>query len=264
MFDYLGKHPARAKRFANAMKATTAGQLDTPMSGTKAFSWASIGSGTVVDVGGSEGHASMELAEAFPSLSFIVQDRPEVISGAQSKVPPSLQSRVSFMAHDFFTEQPVKADCYLFRRIFHNWPDAYCVRILRNLIPALQPGARIVINDNVMPEPNTVGLLAERKIRYILHVLTYLYSLTIVVRRTCSCSHFLIHENGKVMTGCRCSTKQILDSFLLTLLPSRALLLVSLKPFGILELIVVVRSNQSSMLTGSSSECICLEIQIKI
>ena len=171
MFDCLGKHPARAKRFANAMKAMTAGQPNTPMSDTKAYHWASIDSGTVVDVGGSEGHVSIELAKSFPSLKFIVQDRPEVISGAQAKVPPGLQSRVTFMAHDFLNEQPVEANCYLFRRIFHNWPDAYCVRILQNLIPALQPGARIVINDNVMPEPNTVGLIAERKIRYFSSIL---------------------------------------------------------------------------------------------
>ena len=61
-------------------EAITAYQLDMPMSDTKAFPWASIGSGTVVDVGGSEGKVSMELAESFPRLSLIVQDRPEVIS----------------------------------------------------------------------------------------------------------------------------------------------------------------------------------------
>ena len=165
MFDYLGKHPARAKRFANAMKAATAGQPQDSLHDIKSYSWASIGSGTVVDVGGSEGHISTALAESYPSLKFIVQDRPEVVSGAESKVPPGLQDRVTFMAHSFLEEQPVKADCYLFRRIFHNWPDSYCVQILRNLVPALQPGARIVINDNVMPEPNTLPILSERKVR---------------------------------------------------------------------------------------------------
>ena len=165
MFDYLGKHPARATRFANAMRAITASQLDSPISDIARYPWASIGAGTVVDIGGSNGHVSMALAECFPSLKFIVQDRPEVISGAHSRVPSTLQSRVSFMAHNFLTEQPIQADCYLFRRIFHNWPEAYCIRILQNLRPVLQAGARIVINEIIMPEPNSLGLVEERKLR---------------------------------------------------------------------------------------------------
>lgn len=41
------------------------------------------------------------------------------------------------MATDFLeTEQPVKdADVYFMRAVLHNWPDEYCVRILRNLLP---------------------------------------------------------------------------------------------------------------------------------
>ena len=129
------------------------------------YAWEAIGTGTVVDVGGSEGHISIKLAEAYPALSFVVQDRPEVIANAQSKVPPNVAGRITLMAHDFFTEQPVKADAYLFRFIFHNWSDVYCVKILRKLIPALTPGARIVVNDHIMPEPRALPLLKERNIR---------------------------------------------------------------------------------------------------
>lgn len=52
---------------------------------------------------------------------------------------------------DFFTEQPVTADLYYFRTVFHNWADKYCVKILRALIPALRPGARILIHERVLP-----------------------------------------------------------------------------------------------------------------
>jgi len=53
---------------------------------------------------------------------------------------------------DFFTEQPSVADVYYFRWIFHNWSDKYCIQILRNLIPSLRPGARIVIHERVLPD----------------------------------------------------------------------------------------------------------------
>lgn len=33
--------------------------------------------------------------------------------------------------------------------ILHDWPDAECISILRSLIPALRPGARVVFIDYV-------------------------------------------------------------------------------------------------------------------
>lgn len=73
------------------------------------------------------------------------------------------------MAHDFFTEQPVVgADVYLFRWIMHNWSDKYCVKILRCLIPALKPGAKIIVNDNVLPQPGEVSKWKESRLRQVL------------------------------------------------------------------------------------------------
>jgi hypothetical protein len=65
-----------------------------------------------------------------------------------------------------FVQQPVKnADVYFFRLIFHNWSDKYCVQILQNLVPALKKATRIVINDNVLPEPGELPVWREEKIR---------------------------------------------------------------------------------------------------
>lgn len=64
---------------------------------------------------------------------------------------------------DFFSVQPVRdADIYFFRCVFHNWSDKYSVKILQNLIPALKPGAKVLVNDLVMPEPNTLVPTVER------------------------------------------------------------------------------------------------------
>ena len=91
-----------------------------------------------------------------------------MVAGASSQAPQDVSDRVTFMAHDFMTEQPVKgADAYLFRWIFHNWSDKYCVKILRNLIPALKDGAHIIIQDNCLPEPNTLSYSDEAKIRSV-------------------------------------------------------------------------------------------------
>ncbi len=120
----------------------------------------------MVDVGGSHGSISIAIARSFPSLHFIVQDRPQVVQEGEAKLPADLQDRVTFMEHDFFNEQPVKyADIYLLRWILHDWSDAYAVRILRALVPALKPGARVLICEQVLPEPETLSPYQARGLR---------------------------------------------------------------------------------------------------
>ena len=96
----------------------------------------------------------------------MVQDLPKAIDSGASTLPSSLSNRVKLTPHDFFTEQPVKdADVYLFRWILHNWSDEYCIKILRNLVPALKNGAMIVVNDICLPEPGTTGWWQEERLR---------------------------------------------------------------------------------------------------
>jgi len=43
------------------------------------YSWETLGSATVVDVGGGVGGMSLDLAKKFPQLRFVLQDRAPVI-----------------------------------------------------------------------------------------------------------------------------------------------------------------------------------------
>ena len=124
-----------------------------------------MGDGLVVDVGGAEGFMSIVIAEKYPSFNFIVQELLEVAKNTQKNLPNSLTGRVKFEEHDFFTEQTITADVYLFRQIFHDYPNDYCVKILRQLIPTLKPGTRILLVDNVVPEPGIIPASAEKQIR---------------------------------------------------------------------------------------------------
>ena len=116
------------------------------------YDWKSFGESTVVDVGGSHGSLSIAIAKEFLSLRCVVQDRPEVIGSCQESLPLDLHDRVSFMAHDFFKEQPLKgANIYMLRWILHDWSEKYAARILHNLVPALKPGARVLVLEQVLP-----------------------------------------------------------------------------------------------------------------
>ena len=54
-------------------------------------------------------------------------------------------------AHDFFTPQPVtNASVFLLRNIMHDWPDKYCLQILRHLRASATPNTRLVIVDSLL------------------------------------------------------------------------------------------------------------------
>ena len=115
------------------------------------FGWGSLGKATVVDVGGGHGPVSISLAEAFPDLRFIVQDLPSVLEGVPANLPAVQKGQVSFMAYNFLEAQLFKgAEVYFFRAVFHNWPDDYCIKILRNQIPALRHGTHLIINESTL------------------------------------------------------------------------------------------------------------------
>ena len=90
------------------------------------------------------------------------------LSTFESTVPDNLKSRISFQAQDILEPNTLHgADVYLLRSILHDWSDKYAILILKNLVPALKDGARILIADFIMPEqgkgPNWVERLSTTK-----------------------------------------------------------------------------------------------------
>lgn len=98
---------------------------------------------------------------------MIVQDLPEIVAAGEATLPDELGGQVKFMAHDFFTPQPVEANIYMLRFVLHNWPDKYAVRILRNLLPTLKKEGKILIMDAVSLPPKQLPLLQEKMVRYV-------------------------------------------------------------------------------------------------
>lgn len=126
---------------------------------------------------------SIGLAKQFPNLHFIVQDFEDVVAGGPKHVPAEISDRITFMGYDMMTTQPSKdADIYFFRAIFHNWTDFYCVKILKNQIPALKKGARLVINDSCLHEPGTLPSSTERKRRLVTCLIASLFRKPLISR----------------------------------------------------------------------------------
>ncbi|KAM0256726.1 hypothetical protein ACHAQJ_004793 [Trichoderma viride] len=188
-FDTVGKEPMyatlakklEADRFARAMQSFTHGEGYEVSYLVDNYDLSDVNErgGTFVDIGGSHGFVSTALAEKWKDIKFIVQDRQETIESAPKPISEdaTVAERLSLQIHDFFTEQPVKgADVYYFRWIFHNYSAPLAVKILQNLIPALKPGSRIVINDYCIREPGSETLWDDKLLRSLDMIMGVLFN----------------------------------------------------------------------------------------
>lgn len=159
MFQWLAQHPQYLSAFNSYMSAHRAGKPNWYDPGfypvterlIQTFNPA-ISDVLLVDVGGGLGHDLHTFRTKYPSApgTLILQDRQEVIAN----VPP--QAPFLAQAHDFFTPQPVEhAKAYYLRSVLHNWLDDDCLRILRNLTPALKSGySKVLVDEIVVAEEN--------------------------------------------------------------------------------------------------------------
>lgn len=111
-----------------------------------------VGPGTIVDIGGGEGHIMITIAVRYPeaNLRFVIQDLQANVDIGKTSLPAKLQPKFEWMVHDFFSaNQPIQhAEAYFLRHILHDWPDKYCQKILKPIAKAMKPGySRLLVSD---------------------------------------------------------------------------------------------------------------------
>ena len=155
-FEILAKYPERARRFDGAMQFWTADDSWDLRHMLNTYDWEALDrpGALVVDIGGGKGQVSQFLARHTLYIRFQVQDLLHVVPSAVKELPAELAERVEFKAHNFLEPQPSTppSDAFLLRWILHNWPDAYCMRLLRALVPAMRPGVKLLIYELVTPD----------------------------------------------------------------------------------------------------------------
>lgn len=166
LYEELRSHPSRGHRWANAMSVYASKIPLSPL--IDSYEWSSLGSATIADVGGGYGPVSIGLVSQFPLLNFVVQDFEDVVADGPACVPSeiSISDRISFMPYDILTPQPLHSiEIIFFRAVFHNWPDYCCIQILRNQIPALGKGSRLLIVEPRLGEPGKLSWVEEKRLR---------------------------------------------------------------------------------------------------
>ncbi|KAL1854383.1 hypothetical protein Daus18300_011482 [Diaporthe australafricana] len=166
-FDYCQDNHAIGSNFIGMMTAIGRHKMDW----TEVYSTASLVDGAdltdpapfFVDIGGAHGLDTARLLSKHPDLppvaGLVVQDLPEVTSthGAKEQLDP----RITRMAYDFFTPQPLAgARTYFFHAVPHDWPDEQCARIFANVKMAMKRGySKLLVYEIVLPARGATSLM---------------------------------------------------------------------------------------------------------
>lgn len=155
-FDWMASQPGQMEVFTKAMHSgavSLGGGAQAIFS--KGYDWASLGEGPIVDLGGGNGHISLAIAKEHPNLRIIVQDLPQNEKAFKEVIPEELKGRISYQPQDFFKPQAkdTGAKLIFMKSICHDWPDVDAARILKNLVPEVEKGTKVLIIDRVLPPP---------------------------------------------------------------------------------------------------------------
>jgi hypothetical protein len=158
MFEYLTTHPESARRFDEAMTASSRFVNEALI---EAYDWSRFG--TLVDVAGGVGSTLSAILRANAGMQGVLFDLPHVIErGRDYLAQQGVAARCRTEAGSFFDAIPGGADAYFMKHIIHDWDDANCLLILRNCRSAMPDHAKLLIAERVLPpgaEPSPARMM---------------------------------------------------------------------------------------------------------
>ncbi len=101
---------------------------------------------SVCDVGGGSGSVLAHVLTKVPSARGTLLELPALAHEAAGVFDRTgVADRAEFVAGDFFTSVPGGCDLYLLFSVIHDWGDDDCVRILRTVAQAMEPGSCLAV-----------------------------------------------------------------------------------------------------------------------
>ena len=151
LFEHFASHPKQGKHFNQGLAGLTLSEapfilaaLDLPQAGV------------VCDVAGGRGTLLAEILLVKPELRGVLVESPDVLADAAAYLASrGLLDRVELVEGDIFAPLEVTADLYLLKWILHDWDDATCARLLKNVAATMKRGARLAVIEGLQ-EPNAV------------------------------------------------------------------------------------------------------------
>ena len=158
-FEYVETDRDLAEAFNNGMTAASEFAIYSVLA---AYDFA--GFRTIVDIGGGHGRLLSMILAKTPGATGVLFDLQSVVDGAEAELEQAgVADRCKVVGGSFFESVPDGGDAYLMKNIIHDWPDDDAVRILRNVRNAVEPGAKLLLLENVLPERSSshIGMLLD-------------------------------------------------------------------------------------------------------
>ena len=146
-FEYFIKNKQAGGTFHRGMSSLS-DMENAPLAGAY-DGWKGVN--TIVDVAGGHGGLLIEALKLAPNAKGILFDEAHVLKDARVNEE---KGRWTCVEGDFFKSAPAGGDLYMLKRIIHDWKDDDCVTILSNIRKAMNPGARVLVFDCVIPPLN--------------------------------------------------------------------------------------------------------------
>ncbi|MCU1490116.1 MAG: O-methyltransferase [Acidimicrobiaceae bacterium] len=140
-FEWFDAHPDEGRRFASGLGGLTRAEAQMVIA---AYPFPETG--TVCDIAGGAGVLLGEILRTRPGLDGVLVEAPLVLAEAAIYLASiGLADRVQLVEGDLFGQIEATADVYLLKWILHDWDDATCERIIKNVASAMPGGARLVV-----------------------------------------------------------------------------------------------------------------------
>jgi hypothetical protein len=144
-FAWFDQHPGEGRAFAAGLSGLTLSEASAIAS-----SYDFPRSGVVCDIAGGVGAVLAEVLRRRPELRGVLIEAPLVLPEAAGYLDSlGLTGRVELRQGDLFGDLRATADVYLLKWILHDWDDATCVRLLRNVAAAMPAGAKLVVIEGI-------------------------------------------------------------------------------------------------------------------
>lgn len=150
-WEYYKDHHEDADHFSKAMANISAMAMEHVLANYD-FSQAA----TIVDVGGAYGALLASILRLQPNARGVLFDQPHVLEGAD-QILGDLSCRIAKAPGNFLTDELPAGDLYTLKHILHDWNDEQCVTILKAVRRAMNPGARVLVVELIVPDEQASG-----------------------------------------------------------------------------------------------------------
>jgi O-methyltransferase domain len=144
-FDHLSKQPDLQKAFDRHMRSVSF-QENQILAGLLPLR----GCTHLIDVGGGEGGLLAAILEKNSSIQASLFDLPETIDAVSATLKKKYPGRITCLKGSFF--EPIRAACdaAILKRVLHDWNDAQCIDILKQVKGVLPPNGELYLIETVL------------------------------------------------------------------------------------------------------------------